>query len=243
MRMGTSHVATVAIAITLAAGQAGAASAVPAKSEDGKPYLGGAWVVEKGQSEAKTVAGQVPPLKPEAAALYAKRKQAKAGGNTADDPVEQCLPQGVPRILSAQQPIMILQKPKQITVLYQANHQSRQFYVGDPVPKPEEAPDITYNGSSYAHWSGNTLVVDTISMNDLTWLDESGMPHSQALRTVERYDLLDPMHLRVTVTVTDPETFTAPWDMQVVFKRQPGLRLQENACAEKLWHPPPSGSG
>jgi len=243
MRMGTAHVAALALTLTIVAGQAGAAAAVPAKSEDGKPYLGGPWVVEKAQSEAKTVAGKVPPLKPEAAALYAKRKQSKTGGKIADDPVEQCLPHGVPRILSANQPIMILQKPKQITVLYQANHQSRQFYIGDAVPKAEEAPDITYNGTSYARWSGNTLVVDTISLNDLTWLDDFGMPHSTALRTVERYDLVDPTHLKVTVTITDPDTFTAPWDMQVVFKRQPGLRLQENACAEKLWHPPPSGSG
>jgi hypothetical protein len=243
MRMRTLQVAALALGITFMAARAGAAPAVPAKSEDGKPYLGGAWVVEKPQNEVKTVAGQLPPLKPEAAALYAKRKQTKVGGKIADDPVEQCLPHGVPRILSANQPIMILQKPKQVTVLYQANHQSRQFYIGDPVPKAEAAPDITYNGSSYAHWSGNTLVVDTISMNDLTWLDDAGMPHSTSLRTLERYDLVDPTHLKVTVTVTDPETFTAPWDMQVVFKRQPGLRLQENACAEKLWHPPPSGSG
>jgi hypothetical protein len=231
------------LVLVLAAASAGAAPYMPAKTPDGKPYIGGTWVVEKPQTEAKTVAGKVPPLKPEAAAAYAKRKQTKAGGKLADDPVEQCLPHGVPRILSASQPIHILQKPKQITVLFQANHQSRQFYIDDPVPKPEEAPDITYNGTSYARWTGNTLVVDTISMNDLTWLDDFGMPHSQALRTVERYDLLDPMHLRVTVTVTDPETFTAPWDMQVVFKRQPGMHLQENACAEKLWHPPPSGSG
>src|SRR5262245_44038268 len=126
MRMGTLQVAALALAFTFAAGQAGAASAVPAKSEDGKPYIGGPWVVEKGQSEAKTVDGKVPPLKPEAAALYAKRK---ASGKK-DDPVEQCLPHGVPRILSAKQPIMILQKPKQITVIYQANHQSRQFYLG-----------------------------------------------------------------------------------------------------------------
>jgi hypothetical protein len=237
MRTSSAIAALVALLITSAVG---AAPAVPAKAEDGKPYIGGPWVVEKAQTEAKTIAGKVPPLKPEAAALYAKRKQAKASGNVAADPVEQCLPHGVPRLLSANQPIMILQKPKQITVVYQANHQSRQFYIDDPMPKPDEAPDITFNGTPYARWAGDTLVVDTISMNDLTWLDDFGMPHSTSLRTVERYDLVDPTHLRVTVTVTDPETFTAPWDMQVVFKRQPGLRLQENACAEKLWHPPPN---
>jgi hypothetical protein len=66
------------------------------------------------------------------------------------------------------------------------------------------------------------------------------MPHSEALRTVERYELASPDRLRVNVTVTDPETFSAPWDMQLTFRKQPGLRLQENACAEKLWN---GGSG
>jgi hypothetical protein len=207
------------------------------------PNIGGVWLVEKPQSEAKTTAGKTPPLKPEAAALYTKRKQAKASGKEADDPVADCLPQGVPRLLSANQPIHILQKPKQVTVLYQVNHQSRQFYIDEPVPSPDNAPDITYNGSSYARWAGNVLIVDTISQNALTWLDDVGLPHSEALKVVERYELTDPEHLRVTVTVTDPETFTAPWDMQVTYKRRPDLRFKEDACSEKFWHPTTSGGG
>ena len=227
--------------VASAAVQAGAAASLPAKSEDGKPFLGGMWLVEKPQAEAKTVAGKAPPLRPEAAALYAKRKQAKTSGNDAEDPVADCLPHGVPRLLSATQPIAILQKPKQITVLYQANHQSRQFYIDDPLPAADNVPDITYNGTSSARWAGNALVVDTISMNTQTWLDDVGLPHGEALKVTERYELVDPLHLRVTVTVTDPETFTTPWDMQVTYKRQPGLRLKEDACAEKLWTPGAGG--
>ncbi len=87
-----------------------------------------------------------------------------------------------------------------------------------------------------ARWSGNALLVDTISLNDQTWLDAVGMPHSDQLKIAERYELGDPDHLRVTVTVTDPATFTAPWDMQVTFKRQPGPaaageRLRREALA------------
>lgn len=221
--------------VSIMAIQAGAVAAVPAKSEDGKPFIGGVWFVEKPQKEVKTVAGKTPPLRPEAAALYAKRKQAKASGRNDDDPVEQCLPHGVPRLLSAPQPFQILQKPKQITVLYQANHQARLFYIDDPLPSAEDMPDVTYNGTSYARWDGNTFVVDTLGMNDKTWLDDVGLPHGEAVRLVERYELVDADHLRVKVTVTDPDTFTAPWDLQLTFKRQPNLRLQENACAEKLW--------
>ncbi len=222
--------------------QAAAAAAIPARSEDGKPFLGGVWLVEKPRAAARTSAGKAPPLKPEAAQLYDKRKLAKASGKSGDDPVEACLPHGVPRLLSANQPINILQKPKQITVLYQANHQSRMFYVGDPVPAPENAPDITFDGSSVAHWEGDVLVVDTFSLNDQTWLDDVGLPHSDKLQVVERYRLTDAEHMRVSIKLTDPETFTAPWEMQLTYKRQPTLRFREDACAEKFWHPP-SASG
>jgi hypothetical protein len=210
-----------------------------AHAADGKPEFGGVWLVENPQAQVKTIDGKEPPLRPKAAELFAKRKAA----GKADDPVEDCVPQGVPRILSVAQPIQILQKPKQVTVLYQANHQARMFYIDDPLPKPEEAPDVTYNGTSYARWSGDRLLVDTISMNDQTWLDDAGLPHSDQMTLMEQYELADPDHLRVTVTVTDPATFTNPWKMRVTYKRQPGLRLQENACAEKLWHPPSGKAG
>jgi hypothetical protein len=217
--------------VALGAALLGCSAAVHAS-----PNLGGVWLVEKPQVELKTVAGQSPPLRPEAAQLYAKRKQMKAAGKDAGDPaIDECLPHGVPRILSTTHPILMLQKPKQITVLYEANHQSRQFYIDDPMPKAGEEPDPTYNGTSVAHWDKDALVVDTLAMNDKTWLDDSGLPHSDALRVTERYTLTDPNHLRVDVTVTDPKTFTAPWTMQVTYKRRPDLRIQENACAEKLW--------
>ncbi len=237
MSMRTRALGVTVFAALLSTAAAHAAADVPAKSEDGKPYIGGVWVVEKPQVEARTTAGKPPPLRPQAAELYAKRKQAKASGNNADDPVEQCLPHGVPRLLSANQPMHILQKPKQVTVLYQANHQARLFYIDEPVPAADDAPDVTYNGSSFARWEGKALVVDTIALNDKTWLDDVGLPHSEALRLVERYELANPDRLRVTVTITDPETFTAPWQMQLTFKRQAGLRLREDACAEKLWDP------
>jgi hypothetical protein len=242
MRALDSRTLAFATLLTFAAAHASAA-AEAAKSADGKPDFGGVWLVENPQAEAKTTAGKAPPLRPEAAALYAKRKQARAGGKNADDPVAQCLPQGMPRLLSTARPINILQKPKQITVLYEVNHQARQFYVDDPVPAADNMPDVTYNGTSVARWSGKALVVDTFAMNDLTWLDDSGLPHSDALRLVEHYELADPQHLRVNVTVTDPKTFTAPWDMQLTFKRQPGRRLQEDPCSEKLWHPGAGAAG
>lgn len=207
-----------------------AALAAPAFSASSPPDIGGVWQIEKPQTEAKTLDGKTPPLKPEAAALYEKRKQSKA-----DDPAQLCLPLGVPRLLSANRPIQILQKPKQITVLYETNHQARFFYLDETLPTGDDAPDPTFNGTSAGRWEGRVLIVETAGMNDQTWLDDAGLPHSEALKIVERYELVNPKQLRVRITVTDPETFTAPWNMQLTYRKRPGLRLQENACAEKLW--------
>ena len=235
MRIRTSVAACVAAAVA-------GLLAVPASAAD-KPNLTGIWLVEKPQAELKTTAGKAPPFKPEAAQLYAKRKQAKAGGKKGEDPVALCLPHGVPRLLNAAQPIQILQKPKQLTVLYQANHQSRQFYIDDPMPAADSMPDPNYDGYSTAKWDGNALVVNTYSLNALTWMDDVGMPHGEKLTVVERYELTSPDTLHVKLTLTDPETFTTPWDTQLTYKRQPNLRFKEDVCAEKLWSPPPSGSG
>ena len=233
-RVSASRVA-LGVAVALATGSAAHAAGIPPKAEDGKPYIGGAWLIEKPPTELKTADGKAPPLKPEAAAVYAKRKQA----NKKEDPVAQCLPSGVPRLLIAAKPIYILQKPKQVTVMYQENHQARLLYLNEPVPKGDDAPDPTYNGTSVARWQGNTLVVDTVGFNETTWLDNSGLPHSDQLSVVERYDLASPDQLRVSITITDPETFTAPWQTQLTYKRQPNMvGLKEDPCAEKLWTPP-----
>jgi hypothetical protein len=227
MRIRASRAASLCAIAGLVTVQANAAA----------PDISGVWLVEKPQAELKTTAGKAPPLKPEAAQVFAKRKQAKASGKGADDPADLCLPHGVPRLLNVPQPIHILQKPKQITVLYQANHQSRQFYIDEPVPTAENAPDITYDGSSVARWDGNALVVSSFSFNAQTWLDDSGLPHSEALKVVERYEPVGKDRLRVNVTITDPETFTAHWETQLTYKKEPKLRFKEDVCSEKFWHP------
>jgi hypothetical protein len=208
-----------------------------ASSRAAPPDFTGVWLIENPQAEAKTVAGKAPPLRPEAAKVYAERKKSKA-----DDPAALCLPHGVPRLLSVARPIQILQKPKQVTVLYEVNHQARLFYIDEPLPAADSAPDITFNGASYARWDGNVLVVDTLALNDQTWLDDAGLPHGLALKTVERYELVKPDRLKVTVTVTDPDTFTAPWDLQLFFTKRPNLRLSEDPCSEKFWHPGKTGT-
>jgi hypothetical protein len=73
-----------------------------------------------------------------------------------------------------------------------------------------EDPNPTWFGYSVGHWDGDTLVVTTAGFNDRTWLDFAGHPHSEALRTIERFHRRDFGHMDFEMTLDDPKTFTKP---------------------------------
>jgi hypothetical protein len=69
-----------------------------------------------------------------------------------------------------------------------------------------------YFGYSVGHWEGDhTLVVDTVGMDDKTWVDRRGYPHSIDAHVTERYERLDHNHLNVTETLDDPAYYTKPF--------------------------------
>jgi hypothetical protein len=74
-----------------------------------------------------------------------------------------CRPAGVPFILSFLRPMQILQTPNKVVFLYQFDHQSRSVDLDRP-HSANLAP--SYYGESVGHYEGDTLVVDTIGLND-----------------------------------------------------------------------------
>jgi len=91
------------------------------------------------------------------------------------------------------------------------------------------------DGKSIGRWEGNTLVVDTNSYNDATWLDDSGLPHSDELHTVERLKLArGGTELIDTITIDDPQTFAKPWQTVMVFRKDPGAIIKEDYCLGRL---------
>jgi hypothetical protein len=71
--------------------------------------------------------------------------------------------------------------------------------------------------------------------NDQTWFDGAGDFHSDALRLVERYAMLDADTIQYEVTIEDPKVFTRPWKISMPLYRQRGMeRILEYHCqAEK----------
>jgi len=68
----------------------------------------------------------------------------------------------------------------------------------------------TWFGDSVGHWEGDTLVIDTIGLNDKTWLGEAA-PHTEKLRVTTRLRRLDLGHLEIETTFDDPGAFKKPW--------------------------------
>ena len=42
-------------------------------------------------------------------------------------------------------------------------------------------------GYSIGHWEGDTLVVDSVAFNDVTWLEGGGYFHSNNMEVIEKF--------------------------------------------------------
>jgi hypothetical protein len=187
---------------------------------DGKPDLSGVW--DPGLSF--TNLGQVP-LQPWAQDLYKQRRD----NLSKDDPEGHCLPAGVPRISPF--PQKFVQTPTLIVVLDEGNvHSYRQFFL-DGRGHPKDM-DPLWMGDSVAKWDGDTLVVDTIGLNDKTWLNGQGLPHSDELHVIERYRRPDLGHLEVEITLEDPKAFTKPHTFKRTYTLLQQWEIHEYVCNE-----------
>jgi hypothetical protein len=141
-----------------------------------------------------------------------------------------CMPSGVPAfMMAAVEPIHFMQTPKQVTMIFSGDAQVRRVYLDvthSANPKP------SWYGESVGHYEGDTLVVDTIGLNNKTFIDNYRTPHTEKLHVVERYKLIDGgKTLQVTFRVEDPDTFYQSWSA-IGRLRRVQMPMHEEACAE-----------
>jgi hypothetical protein len=198
-----------------------------------------------------------PILKPETAAIVKKFGDMSLNHFGFHNPRNQCWPNGIPFVLSANG-LQIFQQADKITMLYQTDHQVRRVRMNAQHPA-KVTP--TYYGDSVGHYEGDTLVIDTIGVKPgpFAMVDWFGTPQTPSLHVVERYRLLDyaqakegldrankenalpapaavdlsyrGKHLQLTFTVEDPTVFTTPWTATVTMGK-PVVEWAENVCAE-----------
>jgi hypothetical protein len=129
----------------------------------------------------------------------------------------------------------IIQRPEQITIIYEAHSEVRRLYFGAKViAAGDRVPDR--NGYSVAHWEGPTLVVETTSLKEQ---EDQAYAHGENARIVERYhEEKGAKGERVLVadwTLTDPDFYTQPVSAQKKWAFDPKGILLPYECNEEAW--------
>jgi hypothetical protein len=192
------------------------------------PDLNGLWDGASNSAnlvQAMKAQGKEVPFTPYAAERYKKV-------DMATNPNGFCLPPGPSRALTGPSPFQIVQHGGAVALLFE-NHFIYRLIYTDGTKHPEDIQDYpAFMGHSIGRWEGDTLVVDTVGINDRTWLDSNGMEHSDKLHLTERFRKTGPDTFRYAVTYDDPVFFTRPWTFELDFRRLKNTRLIEYVCEE-----------
>jgi hypothetical protein len=198
------------------------------RSADGKPDLSGIWRAPRNSPYMQNIAADLKSseIQPWAQALY----QQHVFNLGADSPRAHCLPDPPPYYHLAGL-ARIVQTPALMVIINEgiSNSGVTRTIFTDGRGLPEEM-NPTWLGYSVGHWEGETLVVATAGYNDKTWLDFSGHPHSEALRTTERFHRRDFGHMDFEMTVEDTKTFTRPINFKAPKTLVADTELLETIC-------------
>ncbi len=145
-----------------------------------------------------------------------------------------CRPAGIPDFMMfVINPVYFIQSPKEVLMIYAGDQQLRRVYLDVPHtanPKP------SYYGESVGHYEGDTLVVDTIGLNDKTFVDNYRTPHTEKLHIVERWKMAEGgKTLEVAMRIEDPDTYNQPWQAVQRYRRVQQPMIEE-VCAENNQH-------
>jgi len=203
----------------------------PVKADSSHPYISNAIA---NQETVKIADLSNPILQPWAIEKMRKENEAVLAGKIGFTARSRCWPHGVPGfLLYPVHPIIFIQTPKEVLMTWGQDFQLRHVYLD--VPHSQNLKPSWY-GESVGHYeNGDTLVVDTIGMNDRTYVDNYRTPHTTQLHVVERFRLVSGTAMEVRVRVEDPGAFTMPWNAVQRYRidHRPGeVPLHEMVCAE-----------
>ena len=134
-----------------------------------------------------------------------------------DPNIHYCEPLGLGRVYMYPAKTKFIQTPEAVYILHELGPTFRVVWLNAKHP---EDPDPQYWGHSVGWYeNGDTLVVDTVGINDRSWLDQMGHPRTERMHLIERYKTLPDGTLTADFTVDDPGAYMAPWPGKRNFKK------------------------
>lgn len=198
----------------------------PSASASQAPDISGIWE-PRADGRGRGPAAKLIPAAMERAQ---KRRDSLATGDSGVTEVARwCGALAFPFYLTSSPPWDIIVGPKEIVVLAERQEASRHIFMDGRSHPDADRLEITANGDSVGHWGGDTLVVDTIGLK--SGVDTTGTYRGPHQHLIERYKLLDPNRLSVTLTWEDPDVYAEPYTTERVYHRSdPSMYAMEDWC-------------
>ena len=142
-----------------------------------------------------------------------------------------CFLDGVPRAATSHN--LELRYSQGYVVFFGGNGRGTRIIPLDGSPHLSENIKL-FMGDSRGRWEGQTLVVETTNNREGPSFDRHGTFHSEAMRVVERWTMVDQDTMYYEATIDDPTVFTQVWKMAMTFDRSKRMnnRPQEDSCHE-----------
>jgi len=185
----------------------------PVRQDRARPYVSNDEFRVTGRQPTEQLADlDNPILQPWARDAVRQRNELVLAGKPAHPPHASCWPVGVPGFLlrPMTQAMYFVQTPKVVAMILSSKQEIRRIYLTD-----QHSPNLkpSWYGESIGRYEGDALIVDTIAIDERTWVDGFGTPHTKQMHVIERFHLIeDGKVLEANVHVDDPGAFTTPWN-------------------------------
>lgn len=155
------------------------------------------------------------------------------------EPHTRCKASGVSRQFSTPYGTEFVEIPdlQRIYIMDMGGPNSYRIIYMDGRPHPANLAPTNY-GHSVGRWEGDTLVVETVGLNEKFWIDTRGTPHTEKLKFTERFTRVDMNTLQYQATIDDPGAYTIPWTTTVFSMRwTPNVDPFEYICQDNNYGP------
>jgi hypothetical protein len=142
-----------------------------------------------------------------------------------------CTEWNMPYLMFNPLPMQFVREGEDILLQFEEDDNERMIYMNSGAANASGANSLL--GHSTGYWDDDSLVVETDGLEPNV-LDVHGTPFSSSIKLIERFTpSTDGSRLLYRLQVTDPETFTEPFEVERYWIWRPEIAVARYACAEE----------